>query len=52
MDVVDRAEDAAGLQPPPLLVREPLEEFLDAHGIGEGRLEASIGDGHCNITFS
>ena len=34
------------------MVREPLEEFLDAHGIGEGRLEAErIGEGHSNITF-
>jgi aminoglycoside phosphotransferase (APT) family kinase protein len=52
MDVVDTAQDAAQLGLPPLLVREPLEEFLDAHGIGEGRLEAErIGDGHSNITF-
>jgi aminoglycoside phosphotransferase (APT) family kinase protein len=52
MDVVDTAQDASGLELAPLLVREPLEEFLDAHGIGEGRLEADrIGDGHSNITF-
>jgi aminoglycoside phosphotransferase (APT) family kinase protein len=52
MDVVDRAEDAAGLELPPLVVREPLEEFLDAHGIGAGRVEAErIGEGHSNITF-
>src|SRR5215203_7227959 len=52
MDVVDTAQDAAEPQLPPLLVREPLEEFLDAHGIGEGRLEAErIGDGHSNFTF-
>src|SRR5215207_8887688 len=52
MDVVDTAQDAAEQQLPPLLVREPLEEFLDEHGIGEGRLEAErIGDGHSNITF-
>ena len=52
MDVVDTAEDAAGLELPPLVVREPLEAFLDAHGIGEGRLEAErIGEGHSNITF-
>jgi aminoglycoside phosphotransferase (APT) family kinase protein len=52
MDVVDTAEDAARLELPPLLVREPLEEFLDAHGIGEGRVEAErIGEGHSNITF-
>jgi aminoglycoside phosphotransferase (APT) family kinase protein len=52
MDVVDRAEDAAGLDLPPLVVREPLEAFLDAHGIGAGRVEAErIGEGHSNITF-
>jgi len=52
MDVVDTAEDAAGLELPPLVVREPLETFLDAHGIGQGRVEAErIGEGHSNITF-
>jgi aminoglycoside phosphotransferase (APT) family kinase protein len=52
MDVVDTAQDAADLELPPLLVREPLEEFLDAHRIGEGRLDAErIGEGHSNITF-
>jgi aminoglycoside phosphotransferase (APT) family kinase protein len=52
MDVVDTAEDAAGLDLAPLVVREPLEAFLDAHGIGEGRVEAErIGEGHSNITF-
>jgi aminoglycoside phosphotransferase (APT) family kinase protein len=52
MDVVDTAEEAAGLDLPPLVVREPLEAFLDEHGIGSGRLEAErIGEGHSNITF-
>jgi aminoglycoside phosphotransferase (APT) family kinase protein len=52
MDVVDTAEEAAELDLPPLMVREPLEEFLDAQGIGEGRIEAErIGEGHSNITF-
>jgi aminoglycoside phosphotransferase (APT) family kinase protein len=52
MDVVDTAGDAAGLELPPLVVREPLEGFLDAHGIGEGRVEVErIGEGHSNITF-
>src|SRR5215208_1616685 len=52
MDVVDTAQDAAEQQLPPLLVREPLERFLDAHGIGAGRVEAErIGEGHSNITF-
>jgi aminoglycoside phosphotransferase (APT) family kinase protein len=52
MDVVDTAEDAARLDLPPLVVREPLEWFLDAQGIGSGRLEVErIGEGHSNITF-
>jgi aminoglycoside phosphotransferase (APT) family kinase protein len=52
MDVVDTTEDAAGLDLPPLVVREPLEAFLDGHGIGSGRVEAErIGEGHSNITF-
>ena len=52
MDVVDTAGEAAALELPPLVVREPLEQFLDTHGIGEGRVEVErIGEGHSNITF-
>src|SRR5215212_4227369 len=52
MDVVDTAAQAAALELAPLVVREPLEAFLDAHGIGDGRVEAGrIGEGHSNITF-
>jgi aminoglycoside phosphotransferase (APT) family kinase protein len=51
-DVVDTPQDAAELEHPPLVVREPLEAFLDRRGIGEGRLEAErIGEGHSNFTF-
>ena len=51
-DVVDTAEEAEGLEQAPLVVREPLEAFLDAHGIGSGRLTAErIGEGHSNFTF-
>ncbi len=51
-DVVDSAQEAAELDPAPLVVREPLEDFLDAQGIGAGRLEAErIGEGHSNLTF-
>jgi aminoglycoside phosphotransferase (APT) family kinase protein len=51
-DVVDTPAEAADLEPAPLVVREPLEAFLDRHGIGEGRLEAErIGEGHSNLTF-
>lgn len=36
----------------PLLVLEPLEEFLDAAGLGSGRVEPTpLGDGHSNVTY-
>jgi aminoglycoside phosphotransferase (APT) family kinase protein len=51
-DLVDTPQEAAELELAPLLVREPLEAFLDEHGIGSGRLAAErIGEGHSNITF-
>jgi aminoglycoside phosphotransferase (APT) family kinase protein len=51
-DVVDTAAEAADLEHAPLVVREPLEAFLDEHGIGSGRLDAErIGEGHSNFTF-
>jgi aminoglycoside phosphotransferase (APT) family kinase protein len=51
-DVVDSAQEAAELELPPLVVREPLEAFLDERGIGTGRVEAErIGEGHSNFTF-
>jgi aminoglycoside phosphotransferase (APT) family kinase protein len=51
-DVVDTAREAAELELPPLMVREPLEAFLDAQDIGAGRLEVeAIGEGHSNVTF-
>jgi aminoglycoside phosphotransferase (APT) family kinase protein len=50
--IVDTAEEAAALELPPLLVRRPLEAFLDRHGIGAGPIEATtIGEGHSNITY-
>jgi aminoglycoside phosphotransferase (APT) family kinase protein len=51
-DVVDTPAEAATLDRPPLLVREPLTAFFDEHGIGSGAFTAErIGDGHSNITF-
>ncbi|MEA2443657.1 MAG: hypothetical protein QOJ12_949 [Thermoleophilales bacterium] len=51
-DIVDTPEEAAGQELAPLIVREPLEQYLDAHGLGAGRIEAErIGDGHSNITY-
>ncbi|WP_320669205.1 phosphotransferase family protein [Patulibacter defluvii] len=50
--IVDTPEEAAALERPPLLVREPLAALLDAAGIGSGPIEADpIGDGHSNITY-
>jgi aminoglycoside phosphotransferase (APT) family kinase protein len=51
-DVVDTPQQAEELEPAPLVVRRPLEAFLDRHGIGAGRVEAErIGEGHSNFTF-
>ena len=51
--IVDTPEEAAALELPPLLVRRPLEAFLDAHGLGEGPLEAEpVGEGHSNVTYA
>jgi aminoglycoside phosphotransferase (APT) family kinase protein len=50
--IVDTPEEAAALELPPLLVRRPLEAFLDAHGLGAGPLDAEpIGEGHSNVTY-
>ena len=46
------ASDAQANSRPPLLVLEPLEDFLDAHGLGDGEIEANpIGEGHSNVTY-
>jgi aminoglycoside phosphotransferase (APT) family kinase protein len=50
--IVDTPEEAAAQELEPLLVRRPLEAFLDAQGLGDGPLEAEpIGEGHSNVTF-
>jgi aminoglycoside phosphotransferase (APT) family kinase protein len=50
--IVDTPEEAARLELAPLLVRRPLEAFLDARGLGSGPLTAErIGEGHSNITY-
>lgn len=50
--IVATAEEAQRLELEPLLVLGPLEELLDAHGIGSGPIEAtSVGEGHSNITY-
>jgi aminoglycoside phosphotransferase (APT) family kinase protein len=50
--IVDTHEEATALERPPLLIRRPLEAFLDAHGLGSGELSAEpVGDGHSNVTY-
>jgi aminoglycoside phosphotransferase (APT) family kinase protein len=51
-DVVSDRGAAAAAELEPLLVLEPLEEFLDGAGLGSGPLEAEpLGEGHSNVTF-
>jgi aminoglycoside phosphotransferase (APT) family kinase protein len=50
--IVDTPEQAAALDLPPLLVRRPLEAFLDARGLGSGPIAAEpVGEGHSNVTY-
>jgi aminoglycoside phosphotransferase (APT) family kinase protein len=52
LDVVDTAAEAAAQERPPLIVREPLEVFMDEHGLGTGSITAEpVGEGHSNVTF-
>jgi aminoglycoside phosphotransferase (APT) family kinase protein len=51
-EIVDTPEQAAELELAPLIVREPLERFLDEQGLGSGPVDAErIGEGHSNITY-
>jgi aminoglycoside phosphotransferase (APT) family kinase protein len=51
-DIVATPEEAEGNIRPPLLVLDPLAEFLDEHSIGAGEIRATpIGDGHSNVTY-
>ena len=50
--IVDTPEEAAALELEPLLVRRPLEAYMDAQGLGSGAAEAeAIGEGHSNVTY-
>lgn len=52
VEIVARWDQAQGLRHVPLLVLEPLEAFLDRHGIGSGALRVSrVGEGQSNVTF-
>lgn len=51
-DIVRTFAEAEGNDRPPLLVLDPLEAFLDEHGIGTGEVEATpVGEGHSNVTY-
>lgn len=52
-DVVRTTAEAAAAALEPLLVLEPLREFLDAAGLGAGPIEdpEPIGEGHSNVTY-
>jgi aminoglycoside phosphotransferase (APT) family kinase protein len=51
-DIVQTHAQAAENARAPLLVLEPLRAFLDAHGLGEGAIQAEpIGEGHSNVTY-
>ncbi len=50
--VVRDAAAAAGVEFEPVLVLEPLQGYLDRHGIGTGPIVATpVGGGHSNLTF-
>src|ERR1700726_2470498 len=51
-DIVDSHAEVGPDARVPLLVLEPLEHFLDEHGIGTGEIEAApVGEGHSNVTY-
>jgi aminoglycoside phosphotransferase (APT) family kinase protein len=51
-DIVRTHQEGERQPRPPLLVLDPLEAFLDAHGLGAGAVSATpIGEGHSNVTF-
>ena len=52
LDIVDMPAEAAAQDLPPLIVRVPLEAYLDGHGLGSGPVRAErIGEGHSNVTY-
>ena len=51
-DIVRTHAEASGNARVPLLVLEPLREFLDEHDLGDGEIDVSpIGEGHSNVTY-
>ena len=51
-DIVATFEEAEANERAPLVVTEPLEAFLDEHGLGSGELDIEpVGEGHSNVTY-
>jgi aminoglycoside phosphotransferase (APT) family kinase protein len=51
-EIVETPAEAREQELEPLIVREPLERFLDEHGLGSGPVEVErIGEGHSNVTY-
>jgi len=51
-DIVSSPREIVRGARPPLLVLEPLERFLNEHGLGQGAIRATpIGEGHSNVTY-
>ncbi len=52
LEIVDTPAEAAEQELPPLIVRAPLEQYLDEQGLGSGPIDPErIGEGHSNITY-
>jgi aminoglycoside phosphotransferase (APT) family kinase protein len=51
-DIVRTSAEGQANSRVPLLVLDPLEAFLDEHGLGAGEVVAApIGEGHSNVTY-
>src|SRR5947209_11372540 len=52
LDVVATPAEAEAQERPPLIVLDPLREFMDHQQLGEGDLAVEpIGEGHSNVTY-
>lgn len=52
LEIVDTPQEAAAQELAPLIVRGPLEAYLESQGLAGGSIEAErIGEGHSNITY-
>jgi aminoglycoside phosphotransferase (APT) family kinase protein len=52
-DIVRTAQEGEANEREPLLILDPLEAFLDAHGLGSGEAAVDpVGDGHSNVTYA